>query len=482
MTDAGLAPLLRTWLPRQRWYAGTTTPSIKTLSTTHLTPPSPTHPALIQTLIETDPHHTYQLLLGVRETLPPHLAPALIGHITQGPLAGQTVYEALLDPRLTNVLLERLRHPGTLGNLRFTKDGSTTIPPALPSRPLTTEQSNTSLIYGDKFILKVFRQVTPGRNPDLELQQSISAEGCAHTLPPVAWFETTHKDPHTLAILQPYLNNSQDAWELALKSPDFTHEAHELGRATADIHLSLARALPTVTLARTHTTQLAQAMKDRLTQATRTVPALHAYASALHTAFDALASDTTPRTAQRVHGDLHLGQCLRSPEGTWSIIDFEGEPARPLAERRLPHPPARDIAGMLRSFDYASGTNPDWSARCRDAYCEGYTQTTGHDPRTDPVLLRAYETDKAIYETVYEAQHRPDWLQIPMRAIARLAGETAPRPPTYERGRGGVCARSTPAQAPGTDEGGAGEGMASTYTPPRPRPTTQDPTSREAAQ
>jgi maltokinase len=131
-----------------------------------------------------------------------------------------------------------------------------------------------------------------------------------------------------------------------------------------------------------------------------------------------------------VHGDLHLGQTLRGDGGAdegWSLIDFEGEPARPLTERRRPQPAVRDIAGMLRSFDYAAcqgsdGTGPEeWAVANRHAYCAGYAEAGGGDPRDDEVLLRAYETDKAIYEVLYEARHRPDWLAIPLSAISRLA-------------------------------------------------------------
>lgn len=107
------------------------------------------------------------------------------------------------------------------------------------------------------------------------------------------------------------------------------------------------------------------------------------------------------------------------------MIDFEGEPARPLAERRMPQPIERDVAGMLRSFDYAAHSAespaPDWAAACRAAYCTGYAEVSGVDPRTDPVLLRAFETDKAVYEVVYEARHRPDWLPVPLSAVRRLA-------------------------------------------------------------
>lgn len=192
--------------------------------------------------------------------------------------------------------------------------------------------------------------------------------------------------------------------------------------------MALACALPTVTMGHAQLSPLVDGMIERLDAAVQAVPALHPYAPGLRSAYEALAdlaAEGQTWTAQRIHGDLHLGQCLRSPSGEWSLIDFEGEPSKPLAERRLPQPAVRDVAGMLRSFDYAAHSLhprlPDWAAVCRAAYCTGYAETGGRDPRTDPVLLRAYETDKAVYEVVYEARHRPDWLPVPMSAIHRLA-------------------------------------------------------------
>ncbi|GAA3218268.1 hypothetical protein GCM10020256_22080 [Streptomyces thermocoprophilus] len=252
-------------------------------------------------------------------------------------------------------------------------------------------------------------------------------------LPPTAWIQAdVHDETYVLGVLQPFVQGATDGWELALrelaKGEDFTADAHELGRATAEVHTALARALPTVTLGRTHLEPLVDGMTERLEAAVQAVPALRPYAAGLRTAYAAVAElvrEGRTLTAQRVHGDLHLGQCLRSPDGRWSLIDFEGEPARPLAERRMPQPVIRDVAGMLRSFDYAACSldppDPAWARRCRAAYCTGYGEVGGIDPRTEPVLLRAFETDKAIYEVLYEARHRPDWLPVPMAAIERYA-------------------------------------------------------------
>jgi maltokinase len=437
-------PLLREWLPRQRWFAGKGRPvtGFSLVAATELLPLDG-RLGLYHLLVrahqpltigaETHPGDCYQLLIGAREALPPRLAPALIGHVDQGPLAGRTVYEALHDTRPAEVLLEALRSQARIGGLRFDKEPGAQIRSGLVPRLVTAEQSNSSVVYGDTFILKLLRRVVPGVNPDLELPLALAREGCSRVPAPTAWLQAELSgEPYVLGVLQPYLQGASDGWELALrelaKGEDFGAEARALGRATAEVHTALARALPTVTLGHAQMQVLADGMIERLEAATQAVPALRPYAPALHSAFTALAdlaAEGQVWTAQRIHGDLHLGQCLRSPAGQWWLIDFEGEPSKPLAERRMPQPVVRDIAGMLRSFDYAAHSAaapaPGWADACRAAYCSGYAEVSGRDPRTDPVLLRACETDKAIYEAVYEARHRPDWLPVPMAAIERYA-------------------------------------------------------------
>ena len=180
-------------------------------------------------------------------------------------------------------------------------------------------------------------------------------------------------------------------------------------------------------------------MATRLDEALEVVPELAPHAPALRELFEAVGAIGSA-TAQRVHGDLHLGQTLRTAKG-WKIVDFEGEPAKPLAERVVPDSPWRDVAGMLRSFDYAprvaamtaaatgdNGTEQrayraaEWSARNQAAFLEAYTthDLTG-DERT---LLAAYLADKAVYECVYEARNRPTWLSIPMAALSQIPGLT----------------------------------------------------------
>ncbi|MFJ3334710.1 maltokinase [Streptomyces sp. NPDC086766] len=438
-----LGALLREWLPRQRWFAGKDRPvtDLRLLSMTEL------FPGCLHLLVHADhggapagpgaggvpapagtppPADCYQLLLGVREQLAPRLRRAFIGRAVEGPLAGLAIYDALYDPRSARLLLERLRRPGTAGPLRFEADRSVHIPGDLVPRLLDAEQSNSSIVYGDEFILKVFRRIQPGVNPDLEVPWALARQGCTRVPAPVAWLRTTRPEEATLGVLQPFLRDAADGWTLALRAlttgDDFTAQAHQLGQATAEVHLALATAFPTGE--HRETARPAAGMTERLEAAAHSVPALRPYTSRLRTAFAALAGCDAGPPPQRVHGDLHLGQVLRAGR-EWFVIDFEGEPSRPLAERRIPESPVRDVAGMLRSFDYAARQRrpwrPEWARRCREAYCAGYASRAGWDPRKKHALLRAYETDRAVYEVLYEARHRPDWLDVPMAAIERLA-------------------------------------------------------------
>ncbi|MEE4540732.1 maltokinase [Streptomyces sp. V4-01] len=437
-----LDPLLRGWLPRQRWFAGKGLPigRFRLASATELVPPGgrlgPL--GLLHVLVEVEQQDRaadcYQLLLGAHPLLPPALVRAALGQAVGGPYDGLTLYDAPHDPRLASLLLERLRVPGRTGRLRFTTEPSAQFPPGLTPRVSTAEQSNTSVVYGDAYILKLFRRVSPGANPDLELSLALARAGSRRVAEPVAWFEAEGLgEPATLGVLQRFLPGSTDGWALALASVsedgDFRSEAAALGRATAEVHAALAAALPVRRLDGRALEDLAAGMIQRLDETAAEVPAVRPYAGALRSAYEDLATAGAGRgaaasvTAQRIHGDLHLGQALRGPDGEWVLIDFEGEPARPLAERRAPAPPVQDVAGMLRSFDYAahhSGNGP-WAARHRDAYCAGYAQVAGVDPREQAVMIRAFETDKAVYEARYEARHRPAWLPIPLSALSRLA-------------------------------------------------------------
>jgi trehalose synthase-fused probable maltokinase len=213
--------------------------------------------------------------------------------------------------------------------------------------------------------------------------------------------------------------------------PHFTGEAYLLGQATAEMHADLAAAFGTGELAPRALTRLADHMTRKLAEALDEVPELGRHAAKLRAAFGALGEITSPVTVQRVHGDFHLGQVIATQAG-WVALDFEGEPAIPLAQRRARYPALKDVAGMLRSFDYAARHpllgNPDaqrlrpaaeiWVERCQTAFCAGYARAGGTNPVANAALLRALMLEKAVYEVVYESRQRPAWLSIPLDSIA----------------------------------------------------------------
>jgi maltokinase len=336
----------------------------------------------------------------------------------------------------------------TIGQLSFAAEPDAVIDAGLDSLVLTGEQSNTSMIFGEEAILKVFRRPHPGPNPDLEIPRALHRAGSPHVAPPLGWMQTIlDGTPTVLAILSAYLRAATDGWLLAATSVrdlyasddtraaeaggDFAAEAHRLGEATAEVHRALAEAFGTAELPASAYGDLSAQMQDRLDAAVAAVPELARYAALLSDAFTELAGIDEPLPVQRIHGDYHLGQVIRTQAG-WVLLDFEGEPVVPLAQRSARAPALRDVAGMLRSLDYAArhqlpghadqerahAAARDWVSRNQAAFCTGYAQAGGTDPGKHAVLLRALTLDKAVYEVMYEASHRPSWLSIPLGSIA----------------------------------------------------------------
>ncbi len=315
------------------------------------------------------------------------------------------------------------------------------------------EQSNSSVAFGEDSLMKVFRRVTPGINPDIEIHEVLTRAGSGHVADLYGWLDTVDAESGStmqLAMLQQFLRTASDGFDLAKASVrnlyaevdlhadeaggDFAGESARLGTAVAEVHEALRTAFGEGTVA---TEVVADQMRQRLGAAQSVVPGLAAYAAALEALYARLA-ELGEIDIQRIHGDLHLGQTLRTSKG-WKIVDFEGEPAKALAERVLPDSAWRDVAGMLRSFDYAphvvertaadadaeGGSQrahraAEWAERNREAFVAAYA---GRElTPTERLLLAAYEADKAVYEAVYEARNRPSWMPIPLAALARLAG------------------------------------------------------------
>ncbi|XVS60769.1 maltokinase N-terminal cap-like domain-containing protein [Actinosynnema sp. CA-299493] len=412
-----LAGALTDWLPRQRWYAAKDR-APRAVRLERVTPLLHGDPALLHALVSVDGEQ-YQVLLGKRPSLPDGLADAAILDTPHG-----VVYAATHDDELMSRLLERL-HGATEGPVLETEPGAR-VALDLPARLLPVEQSNTSLILGDRYILKLFRRVLPGPHPDVELHRALHAVG-AHHVARMLGALTTEVDgvPTALGILQEFLPDAQDGWTLATTDrAAFAGEAAELGRSVATVHSALARAFQPRNIAVDDLSDTADRLHARFAALAAGIPELAPHEQALREAFDRVRTARGPFTLQRVHGDLHLGQVLRAG-GRWTLIDFEGEPGQPLAERNALRHPLQDVATMLRSFDYAAhhggASDGEWAQRMRDAFCDGYAEVLD-DPRDHPVLLHALELDKAVYEVAYERAHRPDWVSIPLGAITRILG------------------------------------------------------------
>ncbi|RBY96615.1 hypothetical protein DQ237_08315 [Blastococcus sp. TF02-8] len=449
-----LTDLFQEWIPQQRWFGG------KGREWADVTedgffldrgnPVLSVHRVRIS--YRDGAQETYLVPLSWRDHKAEELESAFVGAVANEGRESYA-YDAMRDRDSTLPWLIHLAQGSSIGPMRFSPASEGHIPEGLPGDIVSTEQSNTSLVYGQEAILKLFRRLEPGLNPDVEIHDALRQTDNEHIAPLLGYIEVDDADggdPATVAMLQTFVPNASDGWRLATASVrdlyaegdlhadevggDFAADSERLGAATASVHADMARALPTEPAAPEWYATVARQMTERLDAAIEVVPQLEEYAEGLRALYAAVADSQEPVVRQRVHGDLHLGQVLRTATG-WIILDFEGEPARPLAERRELDSPLRDVAGMLRSFDYAARhmlveqpEDPqrayraqEWAARNRLAFCTGYSEASGLDPCGESPLLRAFEADKAVYECVYEARNRPHWLMIPLQSLSRIA-------------------------------------------------------------
>ncbi|MDZ8171400.1 maltokinase N-terminal cap-like domain-containing protein [Microbacterium xanthum] len=304
------------------------------------------------------------------------------------------------------------------------------------SRVLTGEQSNTSIVFEERgeptIILKLFRTLHHGENPDVTVQRALSAAGSPY-IPrffgsqDASWPDVGRESgaaQGTLGFAQEFLPGVRDGWAIALEAArdgrDFTEAARDLAIAVAGVHGALSVTLETTHAGPDVVAAIGSAWRRRLRIAASEVPAVAERVEAIDAVYRAAVDDPWPQL-QRIHGDLHLGQVLAVPGRGWRLVDFEGEPLRPMAERALPDLPLRDVAGMLRSFDYAGavGGGDDgaaWAAACQETFIDAYATAAG-SADLDGTLLRALVLDKAVYESIYEARNRPDWLAVPLAGI-----------------------------------------------------------------
>ncbi len=439
--DAWLAEVesaIPTHVGRQRWYSGDGPPD-----------PAQVRVERVSELWESGGHRLwqvlvyvgddlYQLLLGERPAGEP--AEFLHGHESAvlGSAGASYFYDATLDPEMAKALL--LAASG----------GRESV---VRSRPLSVEQSNTSLVYDDRLIFKVFRRLRPGPNPDVEMTTALAEAGFTHVARPILRWSDRDYD---FGFAQQYLTGGTDGWALALTSlrdlyssdgsgpseagGDFADEGRRLGVVTAAMHVALSHIFAPLggAEARAGWVALVDGLESRLDQAGQ-FAGIDLVRRAGWLIRD-LKSVKDPGPAIRVHGDFHLGQVMRTDSG-WCVLDFEGEPARTVEERRAPTSVLKDVTSMVRSFHYASRhaileravadwehLDPlarSWESHNRRAFLQGYLAGDGieallPDPAGLALVMAGYELDKALYELAYERAHRPEWVSIPIDALTRL--------------------------------------------------------------
>jgi maltokinase len=392
---------------------------------------------LVETRFDTGTHETYQLLASDE-------------------------LDVLGDPRQVRELVHMIRAgaklPAGEGIVEFASvEGFAGLGQELrEARQISGEQSNTSVVFDEELILKVFRRLEAGINPELELLRFLTEHGFANIAQLAGWYAYAGKPMDaTLGILQRFVANGQDGWELALNtmaegSESFLGNLNRLGAVTGTMHTLLGSDLtdanfcpeaPSVESLGLLTATIDDEIESiffELPDDNEDVAPIRGRGEEVRERLRLWTQVGGIGRVIRHHGDYHLGQTLWADDD-WVILDFEGEPARSLPERRRKRSPLRDVAGMLRSFAYAAsatqllrGVEPPagWESRAREQFLEGYRSTI--DMTLVPAgsaldkLLAVFELEKAVYELRYELNNRPDWVKIPVAGIVRMLEEDLP--------------------------------------------------------
>jgi maltokinase len=444
---------LRDWVVAQRWF-GSKAQEVSHLNVLEAFTLRDESPQLVLALVEarfpSGTHEVYQVPIGIRPS-DENWTERVISETPD-----LTFYDALADPAHARVLLHLMRSggdvqagEGTLG-FRWSGDANEAHPAPVDVRPVGVEQSNSSIVFGEALILKAFRRVEPGVNPELELLRFLSERDFPHIAPIAGWFQYEGRlMDATLGVLQEFLAGATDGWEFALDAlatdPEaFLARVRELGTVTGDMHSALGSdaADPAFAPEQPSTEALAiltATIDEEIERIFVELPDLEALepirgrGQDVQERLQVLSHVGAGGRVIRTHGDYHLGQTMLAERG-WVILDFEGEPGRPISQRRLKRSPLRDVAGMLRSFSYAAAGSrilrgtpaPDgWEDRARETFLDGYFEAVDSGllpPGEDPTrkMLAIFELEKAVYELRYELNNRPDWVAIPTAGIVRL--------------------------------------------------------------
>ncbi len=455
---------LAEWLLNRRWFGS----KARDVASIHVLDVVTIHdgpPALAAALVEArypgGTHDVYQLLLGMG---PDGFDDAVVDEV-----GGVAVYDAFADPRACDLLGGLLRDGaevhGEHARIEFHWREDVDPPRAGANvRPIGAEQSNTSIVYDDALVLKAFRRVEAGDNPELEMLRFLSARDFPHVAELGGWYQYEGElMDATFGVVQRFVPNARDGWELALdelgEDPErFVARMRDLGAVIGRMHTVLASDPTDPAFAPEEPSDeslalLTATIDEEIERVFLELPDSEAvapitgHAAEVRDRLQLLSHVGARGKLIRTHGDLHLGQTMLAmpnpptqaggSDSTWVVLDFEGEPARPLIERRRRRSPLRDVAGMLRSFAYAASASdmqrgrpaPEgWEERAREAFLGGYLDAV--DPVLMPpgeaatrTMLSIFELEKAVYELRYELNNRPDWVGIPVAGIARLLEE-----------------------------------------------------------
>jgi maltokinase len=429
---------LEEWVLSQRWF-GSKAREVVQLAVLDVVPlrleGQPLASVLLEARFAPGTHEIYQVPVGFRSG-------SANGAIAEA--QGVTIYDALSDPGQSLALLDLMRRDARLESENAVSEfhwveGAHDPGSGAGVRPMGAEQSNSSVVFGDALTLKIYRRVEAGINPELELLRFLTEHEYANVPALAGWYDYSGRLMEaTLGVMQEFLPDARDGWELALEDLDaFLPRVPALGEVTGELHTVLGSdpADPAFAPEEPSSESLAlltATVDEEIERIFFELPDDEALApiagrgEEVREHLRVLTHVGATGKVIRTHGDYHLGQTMLAQRG-WVILDFEGEPARTLPERRRKRSPLRDAAGMLRSFAYAATAAgvPDWEERAREEFLAAYLAST--DPSLLPPgsqaadqLLSVFELEKAVYELRYELNHRPDWVRIPVASIERM--------------------------------------------------------------
>jgi len=426
------------YVTEQRWYGSKsrTVSHSQVLDLVVLREADPAYSlALVEIRFDTGSHEIYQLLLAA-----------------DGDLRLDGLQDAALARELVHAIRGGLTLQGQEGVVEFrTVTGFAGLGrEMLDARSVGAEQSNTSIVFDDELILKAFRRLEPGINPELEMLRFLTEHGFPNIAALGGWYAYSGGPTGaTLGILQEFVQGGRDGWALGVEemesaADDFLARLRRLGAVTGEMHTVLGSdandpafcpETPSVEALGLLTATVDEEIEHvflALPEDNELLEPIVGRGEEVREQLRMLTHAGSPGKAIRTHGDYHLGQTMWA-EDDWVILDFEGEPARSLTERRRKRSPLRDVAGMLRSFAYlaiAAGGSHAWEEQARSTFLEGYLETV--DATLLPSgqaaidrMLSVYELEKAVYELRYELDNRPEWVSIPVAGILRLIDQVA---------------------------------------------------------